>query len=278
MRKLVCMSPQHQIYWRIIPLIIAGVLLPSFAQGHRDVSIAQGTLIGHVIASAAWLALGPLPFVWRLPGSILWPATIYFTAAEYLDHNPHVAAYDFEFLLAALWVSTVGALWMLQRVTGWRLRLPGSEMGTRPPRSWQYDIRGLLIITAIIAGVLGTTRVVFGRFLLTTTLLSSWKLWLAQYLTALTICLAILAAALRPNPRWPWIVIGILLVPLIAAGLDALFFEFVVLGYTNSLRPSHVLTISAIWVALFAATVRSCGYQLRGEKEDEPLVIPFDVL
>jgi hypothetical protein len=130
-------------------------------------ALAIGLLVGMMFAqatlAAGWTAFGPLPLAWRLPLALVWLAsvTLAFTLNMLLHHGGDVFG-----VLA--WVGMLLGQWLLAQIPLWVLRhwkrlhvCHQAEMATgRPASDQQFGIRQLMILTAVIATLLGGGRAI----------------------------------------------------------------------------------------------------------------------
>ncbi len=249
------------VYFRTIPLILVGLVLPGFLDEYNDVTQAYGTMAGQAMAAAAWLALGPASLVWRLPVSISWPLLSYFVSREFIRQGEFAGEHDLGLFLIVLWIATFLLVGWLQWATGWRLRFAASTAPAEQRLDWQFTTRELLVITAVVAGLLGVGRQVLPEFLRTTWLSGTWGYWTFWLVSQLSFGVPLLCVALRPQSRWKVIAVGLLLASLVALIVDRYcgnWFPFWHLGHV-AFPPTIV---SVIWVTLFGIAIRTSGYQL----------------
>jgi len=121
-----------------------------------------GSLFGHATLAAAWAAFGPAPPIWRIPLSLIWVAMLAIAIGinVALNGGPDDAP-------LVLGICLLGQ-WLLLQIPfsglaiGFRLQLRGTEAAEESfdPRHWQFGIRQLIIITAIVSVVFGIGRLV----------------------------------------------------------------------------------------------------------------------
>jgi hypothetical protein len=127
--------------------------------GYRRVLIALslGTMFGQATLAATITALGPGPLVRRLPVCLAWLFCLAFALAInsllYSQENPAII------MVATLgqWLLAQVPLWILAWRRGLGIRL-GGEHTARLPAQLQFGIRQLMILTAIVAVLLGAGR------------------------------------------------------------------------------------------------------------------------
>jgi hypothetical protein len=123
-----------------------------------------GTLFGHATLAATWTAFGPLPLVWRLPLSIGWVAALTIAFAINLGMNSAGSGGYFMVVLGGCllgqWAIAQLPMWFLAFAYGLRLRHASERSYGLDPSERQFGIRQLMIVTAIVAVVLGIGRMI----------------------------------------------------------------------------------------------------------------------
>jgi hypothetical protein len=145
--------------WMLVVLLVAlGPGLNAFFGG-----LMFGTLFGHVSLAAAWTSLGPLKLIVRLPLAAAWLAALPLALSLGALRGPM----ELEFLvvvggaIVGQWILVQIPLWLL--VWFYRLRIVAAgELPTFSPSDQQFGIRQLMILTAIVAVVLGLARMLLG--------------------------------------------------------------------------------------------------------------------
>ena len=232
-----------------------------------------GTLFAQPSLAAAWVALGPGPLLWRLPLSLCWTTALmiaYVLQASVHGHpsNPSEAL----MVAAALfgqWLIVQVPLWGLRVVYGIRLRHTSD-----PPesaRDRQFGIRQVMILTFIVAVVLGVCRWVVAETAVHFQDMNWSGLAIITFLALAGIIMnfPLLVAALLPRYWLP--AIGVVLV-LIALGT---WYELPLLMAVGGpgMTASNWLLIAingfqAAWVLGVVALVRMGGYSIeRGAGE-----------
>src|SRR4029450_12979091 len=120
------MVPSRYVAYVVLaPLLAASWILivctdPSRLRSHWPVVVncLFGTLFGQATLAAAWSALGPLPFVWRLPLSLGWVALLAIAFATHV--GLHLAGQVMQPLTLAV-MAAVGGGWMVMQVPLWCL-------------------------------------------------------------------------------------------------------------------------------------------------------------
>lgn len=122
-----------------------------------------GTVFGQVSLAAAWTALGPFRLTVRLPLAVVWLAVLPLVLALGALRGPM----DLQFLvmvggaIAGQWILVQIPLWLLVWYYGLRIVAAGDEPAFSP-RDQQFGIRQLMVLTAIVAVVLGLGRMLLG--------------------------------------------------------------------------------------------------------------------
>jgi hypothetical protein len=194
-----------------------------------------GTMFGQATLAAAWTALGPMRLLWRLPLSFGWIAalSIAFIINVVGSNGPNMQA--------ALVISAcLGAQWLLVQIPLWGLAV-GYGVWLRhwsdPPQTVQdrqFGIRQVMILTGIVALVLGVCRWIVGG-----------------------------AATQFRDPDWNGIVIFIFLA---AAGV-IMSLPLLIAG----LLPRYArVAIAVAWVLAVVGIVRGCGYGIGQPRGQSP--------
>jgi hypothetical protein len=125
------------------------------------IGLVFGTFFGQALLASAWVALGPLPLVWRLPLSLGWLAALVVALAMNMSiHGPGTDEIIVVFGGAALgqWLLAQVPLWGLALGYGLRLRHVSEASRAIDRKELQFGIRQLMIVTAVVAVVLGIGR------------------------------------------------------------------------------------------------------------------------
>ena len=235
-----------------------------------------GTLFGQVTLAAAWTALGPLPLLWRLPLSLAWIAAL---AIAFMLHvmlhlvGPPVQqiALVVAACLAGQWLLVQASMWCLAEACDLRLRYRSDAPPTGRDR--QFGIRQVMILTAIVALVLGA-----GRWLVAETADAlarpDWSgiagvAFLA--LAGIFMTLPLLLAALLP--RLAAVAVAAVLL-LMAAGT---WFEMQLIlivrgpgGGLNLWLLAWINGVQAAWILAVVGILRLCGYSIQQPRSNSP--------
>jgi hypothetical protein len=224
-----------------------------------------GTLFGLATLAGAWAALGPGWLVWRQPLSLACLAVL--VAALGIHYRVHSGPGDFEVLLMfaagifAQWIMTQAVLWMT--VGGFGVQLARiSEEPAAGASSPQFGIRSLMIVTAVIAVLLGLGRILLPPL---TARIDFGPMVIIGYLAIAGVLMLIplLLAALVPRGAW-WAVPVVLVLGAFATAVELpLLRTFRTIA--GGPEPGHFIGINsfqAVWVLAFAGLVRWGGYRL----------------
>lgn len=255
------------IYWRVVPFLLSGLVLPGFLQEYHNSSIACGTLVGHTMAAAAWLILGPMAFHWRLPVAVIWPVLLYVAEEQYIYQGDFVGSYDLATFLTVLWLLSFSLFWLVLRATGWRLRNGDMQEPVQQLPVWQFRIVELLVITAVVAVILAVGRIVVPSFVQTTGMPTTWRYWVPWLITAVPLGVTLFIGALDKKPS----VLNIL-IPFVVAAIGVFLADEVrdrCLPLWMTIKPdiAPTITIGLSWITLFGVAIRSSGFQLRKATE-----------
>ena len=141
------------------------------SQSHVAIGYLMGTVFSQTTVAAAWAALGPFLFMWRIPLSLLWTTiTLLAFAVGIAIHSPGDMQVD---VLIVMWLCVIGQ-WLAVQIPlwgaalGWGLRIAHGDSDPRAAKRLQFGIRQLMIVTAIVAAIFGAGRVIVanlaGRF------------------------------------------------------------------------------------------------------------------
>jgi hypothetical protein len=232
-----------------------------------------GTLFAQPSLAAAWVALGPGPLLWRLPLSLGWTGAL--VIAYVLQASVHgQPSHPSEALIVAAaligqWLVVQLPLWGLRVVYGVRLR-----HASDPPESTrdrQFGIRQVMILTFIVAVVLGVCRWVVAETAVHFQDMDWSGLAIITFLALAGIIMnfPLLIAALLPRYWLP--AIGVVLV-LIALGTWYELPLLLAVGGPGVTASNWLLVavngFQAAWVLGVVALVRRCGYSIeRGAGE-----------
>lgn len=224
-----------------------------------------GSLFGHATLAAAWAAFGPGRLLWRIPLSLVWLflLAIGVQINIVINGGPQEGAVVLGACLLGQWLLLQIPLWGLALGLRMRLRHADEIEQAFDPRQWQFGIRQLIIITAVVGVMFGVGRMVltsFGdRFTIAGHLMPFLGFLAAA---AIVLMLPLLLAGLMRRLAVP----GVLLALALIAG--ATFLEFPLL--TSVVRgggpePVHLAAINAFSAAMVMAivtVVRLNGYSL----------------
>jgi cation transport ATPase len=208
-----------------------------------------------------------LPLLWRLPLSLAWlgAITLAFAANMATHGGPDVAiAIILAGLLAAQWLVVQLPLWGLAVFYGLRLR-HRSEAISATARDRQFGIRQVMILTLIIAVVLGVGRMLVANLVddLNEERISSPDTLIFVYLTLASILLTLPLLLATIIPRHAWAATLAVLV-LIALGT---WWQLPLMSRAGAAAGPNIWHIVAIngfsagWIVLVMGLLRVCGYR-----------------
>ena len=248
-------------------LLLAAVAIDgrSGAGEHIVVGFLIGTMFGQATLASAWTALGPAPLLWRLPLSLGWIAALVIAFLINIGVNNHGPDAGVAFIMGACligqWLLVQVPLWGL--AVGYGVRLRHQSDPPKSTRERQFGIRQLMILTAIVAVVLGVSRAIVAEAISHFSQDDSERMAVFVFLAAagIVMSLPLLLAVLLPRRA--------LLATLIVLGLIAIgtWYELplVMQVYTGPGGPNiwHLTFINAfqsVWILAVVGLLRLCGY------------------
>lgn len=237
------------------------------------IGLVFGSFFGQAILAAAWTALGPLPLILRLPLALLWLAASVAALAINLSSfgPPGNSEVVIVFAGAAFgqWFLAQIPLWGLAVGYGLRIRHT-SETGPAQGRGErQFGIGQLMIVTAIVAVVLGIARAIIAALAFQAPF-EARPLFIVSFLAVAGIIMIVplVLAALLPRHALP---ASLLVLVLIALGTAAELPLLISLNPTAGGGPQvwHFYGISGFqcfWVLAVTGVLRCAGYRLAAAK------------
>ena len=263
---------RYRVLFFVGPLIATGLLClaifdpdpPRGVSEYVGLGYLFGTAFSHASLASAWTAFGPAPLVWRLPLSLIWLTMIPLAVAINvgLHGGPDAAAPVLALCACGQWLIIQVPLWGLAIGYGLKLRHQEDADYGFDPRQWQFGIRQLMIITAVVAIALGIGRLVFTHLGDRINLRGEVPVFIFLAVAAVGITLPLLLAALLQRGSVP----GTLLV-LVVIGL-ATAFELPLLRRVHAgpgPQVGHLIGINAFtagWILVVAVMVRLNGFRL----------------
>jgi hypothetical protein len=151
---------RYSVLLPLVPLLVTSWLAIALVDPANGEQLAIGAIIGTIFAqttlASAWTALGPGPLVWRMPLALAWCAMLIAALGFNIHGPPEDVIVMMAVCVAVQWLLVQVPLWWLAVGYGLRLRHrsePGD--GIRPLR---FGIRQLMLLTAIVAVMLGAGR------------------------------------------------------------------------------------------------------------------------
>jgi hypothetical protein len=241
---------------------------PPIVWNYLLVGYLIGTMFGQTTLASAWTALGPLPLLWRLPLSLGWVSalSILFVVNTTIHGNGPDAQFGLilAICLAGQWLLVQCPLWVLVVLYGIRLRHVSDPPETIRDR--QFGIRQVMILTAIVAVVLGACRWAAAASAQAFSNTDWNEVIILAFLAAagIAMTLPLLVAALLP--RYWWLAIAVVLA-LIACGT---WYELPLMQIAGGRGGGpdiwHLVFINGFqsaWILAVVALVRLCGYSIQ---------------
>ena len=273
-RSAPSVPPRYRVLLWVGPLVGLALLLMASVRPEPQpdpweyvtIGLVYGTLFGQATLAAAWTALGPLPLVWRLPLSLVWLVALIVALAVNVSLY-HAGSDDavvlFGLIVSGQWLLAQAPLWCL--AMGYALRLRYIDDGAAQPSQRQFGIRQLMLVTAVIAVVLG-----IGRAAITAAVQLQEFRWgpllIISFLAVagVVMMLPLLLAALLPRLAVPASLLVLVCIGLGTAG-EVPLVNMVNSASGSNVEPWHLVTLNmfqAAWVLLTAGAVRCSGYGL----------------
>ena len=241
---------------------------PTSVLNYLLVGYLIGTMFGQATLASAWTALGPLPLLWRLPLSLVWIAALSILFVVNITAHGRSPELQFGLILAIClggqWLLVQCPLWVLTGLYGIRLRHASDPPETIRDR--QFGIRQVMILTAIVAIVLGVCRWAAAASAQAFSNTDWNEVIILAFLAAagVAMTLPLLVAALLP--RYWWLAVAVVLA-LIACGT---WYEVplmqVVGGRGGGPHTWHLVFINGVqaaWVLAVVGILRLCGYSIQ---------------
>jgi hypothetical protein len=272
-------SNRYRAAMILAPLLACSWLLLAFVDpngpgNYLSIGFMVGTLFSQPTLAAAWTALGPGPLLWRLPLSLAWIAAL---AVAYVVqnrlHRISMPSSELVFVasVAGQWMLVQLPLWVLAVVYGLRVRHQSDPPET--VRDRQFGIRQVMILTFIVAVVLGVFRLAVAEYAMHFENINRTSLAIigVQALAAVTMNLPLLIAALLPRFWLP--AIGVVLT-LIGLGTWYELPLLLIIGGPGVGASVWLLVLingyQSAWILAVVAILRMCGYGIG--RSDRPTV------
>jgi hypothetical protein len=251
------------------PLVVVGLLLLVFLPpgylDHTGVCYLFGTVFGQATLAAAWTAFGPLPLLWRLPLSLLWVSALVaanaFNSVLYCD-----GLFDFDYVLAGCLGGQYALLqlpfWGLALTCGLRLQYHGANSPRPSARELQFGIRQLMILTAVVAVLLGAGRHVFTYVYPTAeNQVSTTVFMVFLCVAAILVTVPLILVALLPRFAIPAVATVLVLTGLFTAFEHPLYYRLDSSGLPSGLYFVFINGFTSAWILVIALLVRISGYR-----------------
>jgi hypothetical protein len=224
-----------------------------------------GTAFGQTATAAAWAALGPSPFMWRLPLSLAWIALV--SVASGINGSLYDRSSE-DFVIAGMvlfcqWLLLQIPLWAVVIGFGVQLRHIDEAENQLPASQRQFGIRQLMLVTVIVAVLSGIGRIAVPPLLVQEEFLKAVGPILAFLVVAeVAITFPLVFAALLRRHAFVGVMITL---GLIAVGTAC---EIPLIQMTTAGGGPTVWEVIALntgtvaWMILFLSIVRFNGYAL----------------
>jgi hypothetical protein len=276
----------QKLCWRLGLMLCTGCLvlvaIPNLLRDNAPqlypwaIQLLLATLIATVVQfgvlAAAMAVLAPGPLRWRLlwsfAGGLLTIASL--AVGIYLAEGAAEGAASVLVVGIANWALSLALLSGIRMLTGIRWLHAESPVPVGGSRSGQFEIRQLLYLTGVTAGILGLGRITIADSWLgndsANILLVYGVLFASFWLHSLPATLALFLPTRRQ------VAVGLVVGVLFALGVTAAEFYLlpkliVWLGPVPVFALIAMNTISLCWSVLFALIVRSSGFRFRSAAE-----------
>lgn len=265
--------PQRVFLWTGLLVVIGWVLVafmdpdpPGRTFEALSLGIFFGTMFGHTTAAAAWAALGPGPLLVRLPLALVWvvmlPAALAVNIGIHSGPGVELAVLFCGYLVGQ-WLAVQLPLWLLVILFRLKLRHRLAAGLASDPRDWQFGIRQLMIVTAMVAVAVGIGRLVlihFGERVRDAG--ADGPILAFLVVAAVVLSLPPLLASLLPR-HFAWATLGTLIVLALATVMEATLSRQLGLAPRPNVWDCIALNVATVaWVLLFTSAVRWSGYVL----------------
>jgi hypothetical protein len=164
---------KNSVFASIIGLVAVGWLIlallnPGGPGGLGTVlaGLILGTMFGQVSLAAAWCALGPFPLIQRLPLSFTWIAAVVVAFGCNIARTPNPQGFSVWLVYAGAmllqWLFLQLPMWIAVVRYGLRVGLENDGGWSNDYRDKQFGIRQIMILTVLVALVLGASRLMLG--------------------------------------------------------------------------------------------------------------------
>jgi hypothetical protein len=267
----------YRLVLRVLTLIVLGLLLAALTKSEPQpkpweyftIGLVFGTFFGQATLAAAWTALGPLQLVWRLPLALVWLMTLVAALAInmslYSPGGGSVMVIIFGSVLVGQWVLAQVPMWGLSIGYGLRLRYAYEDNPATERIERQFGIRQLMLVTAVVATVLGIGRIVVSAFVRPDDMESGpWIIISFLAVAGIAMMLPLLLAALLPRFAFPASLLVLILIGL-GTAIELPLLNIIQSGPGGGANAWHFYGINGVqaaWVLAFAGAVRLSGYGL----------------
>lgn len=259
-RVLLWIGPLVALSWLTLTL-----LDPDAGRGTISLGYFFGSLFGHTTLAAAWAAFGPGRLLWRVPLSVAWLILLAIGVQINIVINggPHNGAVVLGACMLGLWLFLQLPLWGLALGLRMNLRHTDDMEQQFDPRQWQFGIRQLIIITAIVGVTFGVGRMLLTAFGDRFTLVGGEGPIIMFLATAtIVLTLPLLLAGLMRRLAIPGVLLALALI------VGATYLEFPLMArlmggaVPSGLDLAAINAFSAAVVLIIVTIVRLNGYSL----------------
>ncbi len=276
----------HRILAVLVALIVCGWLLialvphprgPDSILGTLTIAAMLGTMFGQVSLAAAWCALGPFALIQRLPLSFAWIAAIVLSFGCNIarDSNSGGLAVLILYAIAFVgqWLLVQMPIWLLTARYGLRIVGANYQPANRELRDQQYGIRQVMILTALVAVVLGAGRTLLGGLRSDQPFLD-WKVIMFFGFFALanaTIAFPLIDVALTGR-NLPQAIVGALSLVAAATLVELLLFPWLSPFGTSGAEGILVAmnAVQCLWILTVLFLLRAAGFRLESRHAAVP--------
>jgi hypothetical protein len=264
---------QHKrtVFVVLCGIIVLGWIFVAAFTGPLDVvpgGLLLGTIFGQVALSAAWAALGPLPLKWRWPLAATWQSCLTLAVGVNIaseDDAPLMILFVVGGSMLGQWLLLQALLWGLATFARVQVADAHSVPIEEMPNDRQFGIRQLLLLTLLVAVVLGAGRLLLGGMRSdsfedwTEVLLIFGSIALAEALLALPLIIA----PLLPKGASIACLGSLVVLAVGTTGQTWLMDKLVPGGATSGYWMYGSLNVSvAAWILGCLLMLRRCGFRL----------------
>jgi hypothetical protein len=234
------------------------------------IGLVLGTIFGQVSLAAAWCALGPFALIRRLPLAFAWLAAIVVAFGVNISGTTPIPSLILLLVYAGAmliqWLLVQAPLWLLVGRYGMHVHHRNDHCLVRSPGDQQFGIRQVMILTALVATVLGVGRLALGG-LKQDEPLNDWRgvlLFAFLVVTNAIISIPLIVAVLLPR-RAPIAVCGAITAGTLVTAIEQTLLPFVFPSPrgTDDFWVFVVINLFQFaWILAVLFVLRAGGYRL----------------